>query len=286
MKPHRVSAIGAVSALVLSAALTAHGQIIADATLEVTYTLTDVTITDEFGNSFPATFETTNEVGDLIFEDIGPNSSTFAGEAGDNPPGSVGSASASEDVSLNGLDPFVDFYDQDSFGIGDSLVLTMNAFASAETPDSVFFAQVDSENTLFFSQFLNPTDQLTFSFDYSAEITGTLDSSALPGTSLVVTEDSEVIGYADVTEAGPPNSFLAAMDLFDFTEFNDSGVVPLMDLVTGSFDVAFDPGDDLLEITFLSRLVVNARVDPIPEPAAGTLVLGFAACFLARRRQR
>lgn len=249
--------------LMLSGSLAARAQNTADATLELTFTLTNVTITDTVANtSRVATFETSNEVGDLLFEDIGPNSSTFDGGSPNNPPGSVGSAFASEQVSLNGLDPFVDFYDQDSFGIGDSLVLTMNVSASAETPGSVFFAQVAGDNTLFFSVFGSETDQFTFSFDYSAVLTGSLDSSFLPGTTLVTSSGDEVSGLADSTVSGPPNSFLVEFDYFQLNEFNSTDMFESVDrMASGSFDVAFDPGDDQLSITFLSSLLVNARVD-------------------------
>lgn len=288
MKLHRASALGALSALILNVPLAAHGQITAEATLEVTFTLTGVTITDTLtNNTYPATFETTSDVGDLIFEDIGPNTSTFDGGTTTNPPGSVGSGNASEDVSLNGLDPFVDFYDQDSFGIGDSLVLTMNASASAETPGSVFLGQVASENILYFSVFTADTDQFTFSFDYSVVLSGALDSSAVPGTTLVVSSGDEVKGLAESTVVGPPNSFLVASNYFDLSEFNStSGLVSVDEIASGSFDVTFDPGDDQLSISFLSTLVVNARADAVPEPTSCSLLLGLAACCLARGGRR
>lgn len=263
MKRHRTRVSTVVIAALLFVSLSASGQNTADATLELTFTLTGVTITDTLSNNtFPAIFETSEEPGDLLFEDIGPNSSTFDGQSPNNPPGSIGSGSASEQVSLNGLDPFVDDYDMDSFGIGDSLVLTMNAFASATTPWSVFFGQVSSENILFFSVFGSETDQYTFSFDYSAVLTGSLDSSALPGNTLVVSSGDEIVGAADSTVAGPESSFLVAADYFQLNEFNStSSVESVSESVSGSFDVAFDPGDDQLSISFISSLVVNAVVD-------------------------
>jgi len=114
------------------------------------------------------------DAGNVIVEDIGPNGSTFSGDSPSNPPGSVGTASASENVVLNGLDPFVDDYDRDSFGIGDNLVSTMTASASAQTPESVFCGQVNSEYVLYFSVFGDETDRYTFFFDYSAELIGSL----------------------------------------------------------------------------------------------------------------
>jgi hypothetical protein len=276
----------AAFAIAITSAATA-APITADATLELTFTLTDVTITDTLtGATSSATFETSTEAGDLRFEDIGPNGGTFTGEDPANPPGSVGAATASESILLNGLDPFVDDYDQDSFGIGDSLVTTMSAFATAETPGSVFFGQVNSDNTLYFSVFGVETDRYTFHFDYSAVLTGSLDSTALPGVTLVLADGNEVSGAADTTLAGPPNEFVVAMDYFSLDTFNGSGILlPLDEMDSGSFEVAFDAGDDNLRITFLSQLLVNARPEAIPEPASlGMLLLAMFFPLAARRR--
>ncbi|WP_425397399.1 hypothetical protein [Aeoliella sp.] len=282
-KLHRAFIVGTVSILSLCSSFAAQAQNTADATLELTFTLTGVTITDTLtNNTSPATFETSTEVGDLVFEDIGPNGSTFTGESPSNPPGSIGSASASEEVLLNGLDPFVDDYDLDSFGIGDSLVTTMNASASAQTPGSVFFGQVSSENILYFSVFGAETDLYTFSFDYSAVFTGTLDSTWMPGITLAIGDGDSVIGAADSTIAGPSSEFVVASNYFSLSEFNDSNaVVPLNEMTSGSFDVAFGPGDDGLSISFLSSLVVNAGVAEVPEPSTCALALGFAVVCLA-----
>ena len=285
MRRFRALTICYLAVVIVGTSFETQAQNTADATLELTFTLTDVTITDTLtGNTSPATFETTTQAGDLMFEDIGPNGNTFAGGSSNNPPGSVGSASASEDILLNGLDPFVDDYDQDSFGIGDSLVSTMNASASAETPGSVFFGQVSSENQLYFSVFGDDTDSYTFFFDYSAALTGTLDSSSLPGATLAIGDGDEVSGLADTTVAGPSNEFVVLTDYFNLSLFNSSNVaVPIDQSDSGSFEVAFDPGDNDLSITFLSTLVVNARVDEVPEPTTGTLVL-MLFCLARRRR--
>lgn len=243
----------------------------ADATLELTVTLTGVTIFDTIsGTSFPATIETSEEPGDVLFEDAGPNGFTADGGSSNNPPGSVGSSGTSETVLLNGIDLDEGEYDMDSFGIGDSLVTTMEVSATAETPGSVFFGQVNSENTLFFSHFGADTDQFTFSFDYSASLTGTLDSTAQPGVASVFATGDEVTGEAEDTLAGPPNSFLAASDFFSFASFNDDNAIESLDeLASGSFDVTFDAGDNTLSITFASSLVVNARVEDVLTPLDG-----------------
>lgn len=237
MRRYRALAIGLATVAILIATSAAQAQNTADATLELTITLTGVTITDtNTGNSTSATFETTSEAGDLIFEDIGPNGSTFMGESPNNPPDSVGTASASESVLLNGLDPFVDDYDQDSFGIGDSLVSTMTASASAETPGSVFFGQVASENVLYFSVFGTETDQYTFHFDYSAALSGSLDSSSLPGATLASGDGDEVSGLAESTLAGPPNDFVVAADYFSLGTFNNANtLIPLNEMASSSF---------------------------------------------------
>jgi hypothetical protein len=266
----------------------ARAQNVADATLELTFTLTDVTITDTLtANTRSAVFETTTQVGDVIFEDIGPNGSIFSGPAPENSPGSIGSGSASESVLLNGLDPFVDDVDQDSFGIGDSLVSLMNASASAETPGSVFFGQVNSENVLYFSVFGAETDRYTFFFDYTAVLTGSLDSSPLGGLTLGFGDGDEVRGLAETPLAGPPNEFTVQLDYFHLGDANDSStLMPLDETTSGSFEVAFDPGDDSLSITFLSSLVVNAGVTPVPEPASLSFcVLGALALVASRRRK-
>jgi hypothetical protein len=288
MKRRRVFVVGLASAAWLGATLSAQAQNTADATLELTITLTGVTITDAIGNTTQALFETSSEAGDLRFEDIGPNGSTFTGESPNNPPGSVGTASASETVLLNGLDPFDDNVDinQDSFGIGDSLVSTMTASASAQTPGSVFFGQVESESVLFFSVFGDETDRYTFHFDYSAVLTGSLDSSALPGATLAFGDGDEVSGSADTTVAGPPNDFVVEADFFHLGMFNGGNtLVPLNEMASGSFDVAFNPGDDGLSITFRSGLVVNAGVEEVPEPTSLALLMLATSLPLAIRRR-
>lgn len=285
MRPCRVLAVSVALVVLLGMSAAALAQNTADATLQLTFTLTDVTITDEFDTTTSVTFETSSESGDVRFEDIGPNSGTFTGESPNNPPNSVGSASASEEVSLNGLDPFEDDYDLDSFGIGDSLVLTMHAFASAETPGSVFFGQVSSENVLYFSVFGLETDRYTFYFDWSAVLTGTLDSSWMPGSTLAIGEGDEVNGHADYTESSIENDFVVETDYFDLSQFNNSGLLlPLNEMDSGSFQVAFDPGDDGLSITFLAGLVVNAGVE-VPEPASCVL-LGLALLYPVSMRRR
>ena len=267
----RITTLALLLATAVTASPSAAVPITADATLELTITLTGVTITDTLtNNSSPAVFETSEQVGDLLFEDVGPNGSTFGGGSSNNPPGSVGSGSGMETVLLNGLDVFVDPYDQDSFGIGDSLVTTMEASASAETPDSVYFGQVNSENTLFFSPFGSETDQYTFSFDYSASLTGTLDSTALAGTTLAFADGDEVTGEGEDFDTGEPESFLVLSTYFSLGSGNSSSsAVNLNETATGSFDVAFDPGDSAMSITFASSLVVNARVDPVAQPLDG-----------------
>ena len=287
MRLCRVLAITLASVAILGASIAAQAQNTANATLELTFTLTDVTITDTTtGNTISATFDTTSEAGDVIFEDIGPNGSTYTGESPSNPPGSVGSASAAESVLLNGLDPFVDDYDQDSFGIGDSLVSTMTASASAQTPGSVFFGQVASENVLSFSVFGSETDRFKFHFDYSAVLTGSLDSSSLPGVTLAFGDGDEVSGSADYTLAGPPNDFIVNANYFDLGTFNNSNtLLPLNEMTSGSFEVAFNPGDDVLSVNFLSSLVVNAGVELVPEPTSlGLLILALPLQLAIRRR--
>ncbi|QDT69670.1 hypothetical protein MalM25_26090 [Planctomycetes bacterium MalM25] len=263
--------LGLLPAIALIAAPAAAAPNTADATLELTITLTGVTITDTVsGTSFPAVFETSNEVGDLLFEDAGPNGFTADGGSSNNPPGSVGSGGASETVLLNGIDLDEGEYDMDSFGIGDSLVTTMEVSATAETPGSVFFAQVNSENTLWFSHFGADTDQFTFSFDYSATLTGSLDTTGSPGVTSVTVDDAEVIGGAEDTLSGSSISFLAASDFASFASFNDDNTVENLDeLASGTFDVAFDAGDNALSITFASSLVVNAGVEDVLTPLEG-----------------
>jgi len=80
--------------LVLALSAQVRAQNFADATLELSLTLTDVTITDTLtGSTGSAIFETSSEPGDLIFEDIGPNGFAVSGGSQANPPGSIGSAS-------------------------------------------------------------------------------------------------------------------------------------------------------------------------------------------------
>lgn len=264
----------------------------ADAQLVLTFTLDDVIITDTLTNhSTSATFETSSEVGDLIFEDIGPNSWAPSGGAPANPVGSIGSASSSESVLFNGLDPFIDDYDQDSFGIGDSVVLTMNVSASATTPGSIFFAQVASDIVLYFGVYGEETDQYTFRFTYDAQLTGTLDNTSLPGNVLAFGEGFNVNGHADSTVAGPPNDFevfdaLPDESYFFLGAFNAPNTfLPLNESDTNTFDVVFDPGDSSLSINFLSGLLVNATVE-VPEPTSLGLLLIGGLPLLKRRHTR
>lgn len=275
MRFNHLTLIGLAAFAILKAAEAAHGQNSANAKLELTFTLTAVEITDTLtGNSMPATFETSTGVGDIVFEDIGPNGNTYTGGSPSNPIGSIGSGTAEEKVLLNGLDPFVDDYDLDSFGIGDSLVSTMTVSATATTPGSVFFGQVSSDNTLYFSTYGSDTDRFTFYFDYTAVITGNLDSSWMPGVTLGFGDGDEVNATADTTLAGPPSSFVVASNYFDIGYYNTSNTaVPLNDATSGSLVVEFAPGDNSLRITFLSNLVVNAEVASIPEPSSAVLAL-------------
>ena len=55
----------------------------------------------------------------------------------------------------------------------------------------------------------------------------------------------------------------------------------MSDSGSGSFEVAFDPGDNNLSINFLSGLVVNATV-MVPEPA-GLSLLALGTLALLRR---
>lgn len=284
MRTHWVLNCVAVCALALGAAHQASGQNTADATLVLTITLDDVLLTDEVGNSSSATFEnSTNPVGDLLFEDIGSGGGTTGGAASFSPPGSIGTHSASQITLLNGLDPEIDDIDNDSFDIGDSLVATLTTSASATTPGSRFFAQANSENILSFSSYLDPADKLTFLFSYTAELMGTLDNSYAPGVSLALSTDNTVDAHVDSPDVGPPYDFNVATDHFQFfpINFGDS-VLPVSESTSGSFQVEFAPGDYGLSITFASSLVVNAEVEAVPEPS--TLWLASLALLPWRRR--
>lgn len=274
----------------------AHAAITADADLVLTFTLTDVVITDTLTDtSESAIFETSQEVGDVIFEDVGPNGGALAKGADTNPANSIGSASATETVSLNGLDVFEDDYDMDSFGIGDSVVITLNTFASATTPGSVFFGQAGGGLVLdtpalelYFSILGEETDQYSFFFDYEAEFSGTLDGTALPGTTLAFAEGLSVQGRAGSTLDGPESLF----DVFDEPDlpyFNlgavnhDQAIEPFNEQASGSFEVAFNPGDNDLGVLLDYSLIVNARVD-VPEPSSlGLLALGSLVSLRRRR---
>ena len=255
----------------------------ADAQLVLTFTLDQVLL-----NGSAAQFETSDQAGDILFEDVGPNGNTSNGGRSGNPPGSIGGGSASISYSLNGIDPFVGNYDQDSFGIGDSLVMTMNASASATTPGSLFFAQVTDEATLYFSTFGGPTDQFTFQFSYDAELTGTLDNTAFPGdVALALAQGNAIFAEVESPESGPGYSFdvFSGDDppYFQFFDINSAGTQQnLNDTTNGSFDVVFAPGDNGLSITFDTNLVVNAEV--IPEPGSLAL-LGLGGLLIARRRR-
>ena len=291
MKVRGLLAIGLVTLVVPVFSSKAEAQNTADATLELTYTLTNVTITDTLTNTTnQAVFQTTagGGGGDLLFEDFGPNGSTIGAGSSMNPVGSVGSTAANETILVNGLDPFDDDIDinEDSFGIGDSIVLTLGVSASAETPGSVFFAQVNSDNTLFFQSFGDPTEQLEFFFDYSAVLTGTLDSSPLPGTAIAVADNSEVSSTSRDFDTGDSNTVVVATDLFLFGVLSDDSLsVPLNDSASGNFAIAFGPGDSDLTIDFQSELVVNARVNAVPEPNSLALAL-LLPLSLARRKRR
>ncbi|XAL99877.1 PEP-CTERM sorting domain-containing protein [Phycisphaeraceae bacterium D3-23] len=244
----------------------------ADARLQLTFTLDDVIYTDTATNEMrSAVFETSSEVGDLQFEDFGPNTNTFMGGGPSNPPGSVGFGSASEMQLVNGLDPFVDDIDMDAFGIGDSFMLTMDAFATVSTPGAVFFGQVASDAELFFTSFSDTSVAFTFEFSYEAELTGSLDTTFLPGSTSVFGEGLNVNGRA-VDDASGNEYMFEVFDAvpdtpyFDFVEFHSAdSVLPLGDSASGSFSVAFNPGDSDLSINFLSGLTVNARIDDVTE---------------------
>lgn len=266
---------------------TAQAQNTADATLELTVTLTDVTITDEFDNTRQAVFENTfNTVGDLTLDDFGPNGSVGTGERPGNPPGSVGSAFAEEVILLDGLDPFDNSFTLDEFDIGSSFTSTMDVATSATTPGSLFFAQVDSENTFFFSGFTGPNESFTFFFDFTVELTGMLNGTFAPGRTLATSSGDSVEGFVDSTGAtGDSIGFLADAFFFDLAEFNEDQVlVPLNDQASGSFEVAFEPGDSGLSISIFSGITANAEV-AIPEPASLALV-GIGATLLVGRGRR
>lgn len=286
MNDFPLSVFGLAVAMSLFASASAKAQNTADATLELTIRLDRITKTDTLTNSTTdAILENSSEVGDLIFEDFGPNGSVAFGGSPTNPVGSVGAATASEAILVNGLDPFIDDITEDTFGIGDSFVSTMTVTSSAMTPGSVFFGQVNSENSLFFSSFLDETDRFTFHFEWAAVLTGDLDNS-LDGISLAFGDGTDVTALADSTVSGTPNEFLVASDFFNLgTAWGVDGLLQVSEIDSGSFDVAFDAGDSDLQISFRSGLIVNARVAAVPEPASGSLVLAMLVPLAIRRRR-
>lgn len=255
----------------------------ADAQLVLTITLDDVLM-----NGSSATFDTSFETGNIGFSDIGPNGFTLADGFSNNPPGSVGSANAAISYSLNGLDPFVDDYDMDSFGIGDSVVVTMNASASATTPGSIFFAQVSEQLTLSFESFASDTDQFTFYFSWEAHLTGNLDNTSAPGSVLALADGLDVGGEVQSPAFGNPYDFLVwdsdvEGPYFSLGQFNASMTADTLDeMDSGTFEVEFNPGDYDMAINFYSDLVVNATVE-VPEPSSLAL-LGLGGLIAARRR--
>lgn len=256
----------------------------ADAQLVLTITLDDVLM-----NGSSATFDTSSEAGNIGFSDIGPNGYTIADGFSTNPPGSVGSANADISYSLNGIDPFEDDYDMDSFGIGDSVVVTMNASASATTPGSIFYGQVNDQLTLYFESFASDTDQFTFSFSWEAHLTGNLDNTSAPGSVLALADGLDVGGEVQSPAFGNSYDFLvwdsdADGPYFSLGQFNPSMTADTLDeMANGTFEVEFNPGDYDMTINFYSDLVVNATVD-VPEPSSLALLALGGLCLARRRR--
>ena len=248
----------------------------ADVQVKITFTLTDILITNTDTN---ATRQA--QVGlDYDLNNFGINSLEFAGEAGTNPPASVGDANASETVIAAGVDAFHD--DVLSFDPGDTIEITMDVFSAATTPGSTFFAQIDSDISLGYTLYDGGfNEQFSFFFDYEATIIGTLDT-ALPGQTLAFGEGNNIRiseGFADAYEVFPFDPY------FELGQFNFAGLLALDDATAEPFVIDIASGVEDVQIQFLSRSLVNATV-AIPEPATASLLVAGMMLMLSARRRR
>ncbi|MEO0529546.1 MAG: hypothetical protein AAF266_03110 [Planctomycetota bacterium] len=264
MRNHLMLLAAACGTLLCLGVEHARAQSSAEAQVVFTITLNDILLIGADETSVSAYDEFAIEV-----FDAGANTAFFGGGSPNNPFGAVGSSSATEEVLFAGVDvedPDFNAFDTGLFP-GDTIVVTQNVETSALTPDAIFFAQIDSEVSLFFDSFGNEDQRFLFDFDVEADLVGEFDLGTTADSASVIAEGTEIVGFADSTVSGEPNEFILFAgendrfyDIVSFTGTGTAGVIP----VTGSGNpinvpIEFSPGDNQFEITFRSSLVVNAR---------------------------